>query len=125
VEWINDSKATNVDSTAVALKTFPSGVWLIAGGRGKGAPYEPLVELSRGRVKGVLTLGEDAPAIARAFQGSFPVFDCGDLAGVVSRAAALAVEGDTVLLSPACASYDQFKNFEHRGQIFKALVNAL
>ena len=122
VEWVNDSKATNVDSSLVALRAFPGNVWLILGGKGKGAPYAPLVEASRGRVKGVLTLGEDAPAIERAFHGHVPVYSCGTLEGAIDAARQRAQPGDVVLLSPACASYDQFKNFEHRGETFKALV---
>ncbi len=125
VEYINDSKATNVDSTLVALKAFEKGVWLIAGGRGKGAPYGPMVELSKGRVKAVLTLGEDAPKIAEAYRGAVDVIDCGDLASAVAQAQRRAAPGDVVLLSPACASYDQFKSFEERGERFKALVRAL
>jgi UDP-N-acetylmuramoylalanine--D-glutamate ligase len=125
IEWINDSKATNVDSVLVALKAFASGVWLIAGGRGKGAPYAPMVEASMGRVKGVLTIGEDAPAIAAAYAGKLPVHACGTLEAAVSRAAELARPGDVVLLSPACASYDQFKNFEQRGDAFRRLVKGL
>ena len=125
VEWINDSKATNVDAALVALRAFARGVWLIAGGRGKGAPYQPLVEASVGRVCGVLTLGEDAPRIAQAFQGRVPTHPCPDLAAAVARARELAKEGDVVLLSPACASYDQFKNFEERGDVFRRLVKGL
>ncbi|HLL52713.1 MAG TPA: UDP-N-acetylmuramoyl-L-alanine--D-glutamate ligase [Myxococcaceae bacterium] len=125
VEWINDSKATNVDSTLVALKAFPANVWLIAGGRGKGTPYEPMVQASMGRVKGVLTVGEDAPTVEAAYRGRIAVHACGTLERAVERARELAKEGDVVLLSPACASYDQFKNFEHRGETFKRLVGAL
>lgn len=125
VEWINDSKATNVDSSLVALKAFSQGVWLIAGGKGKGAPYQPMVDVSMGRVKGVLTIGQDAETIAAAYQGKVDVHACGDLETAISRARELAKSGDTVLLSPACASYDQFKNFEDRGEQFKQLVTAL
>ncbi|MEN9800154.1 MAG: hypothetical protein RL653_3851 [Pseudomonadota bacterium] len=125
VEWINDSKATNVDSTLVALRAFERGVWLIAGGKGKGAPYAPLVELAAGRVAGVLTVGQDAPAIEAAFRPAVPVYPCGTLAAAVTRARELAKSGDTVLLSPACASYDQFQNFEDRGEQFKRAVRAL
>jgi UDP-N-acetylmuramoylalanine--D-glutamate ligase len=125
VEWINDSKATNVDSTLVALRSFEQGVILIAGGRGKGAPYDPLVALAKQRVRAVLSIGEDAPAVEAAFQGVVPVVACRELATAVKRAKMLAKPGDTVLLSPACASYDQFKHFEHRGDTFKALVGAL
>jgi UDP-N-acetylmuramoylalanine--D-glutamate ligase len=125
VEWINDSKATNVDSSLVAMKALRGDVWLIAGGKGKGAPYEPLVEAARGKLKGVLTIGKDAPLIAAAFAGVCPVHDCGTLEKAVAQAAEISTRGDTVLLSPACASYDQFQNFEHRGDVFKSLARAL
>lgn len=125
VEWINDSKATNVDSSLVAMKALKGDVLLIAGGKGKGAPYEPLVEAARGKVKVVLTIGKDAPLIAAAFAGVCPIHDCGTIEKAVSQAAEISTRGDTVLLSPACASYDQFNNFEHRGDVFKALVKSL
>jgi UDP-N-acetylmuramoylalanine--D-glutamate ligase len=125
VEWVNDSKATNVDSSLVALRAFERGVWLIAGGKGKGAPYAPMVEASRGKVSGVLTIGQDAPAIAKAYDGVVPVHACETLANAITRARSLAKSGDVVLLSPACASYDQFKNFEDRGDTFKLLVRGL
>lgn len=125
VEWINDSKATNVDSTLVALRSFEKGVILIAGGRGKGAPYEPLVQLAPGRIRVVLTIGEDAATLQRAFEGVVPVVACRELQVAVERAQSLAQPGDVVLLSPACASYDQFKNFEDRGERFKMMVAAL
>ncbi|HEY8210283.1 MAG TPA: UDP-N-acetylmuramoyl-L-alanine--D-glutamate ligase [Myxococcaceae bacterium] len=125
VEWINDSKATNVDSSVVALRAFPGGVWLIAGGLGKGAPYAPMVELSRGKVRAVLTIGQDAPAIEAAYRGQVDVVPCGTLENAVAEARRRAGRGDVVLLSPACASYDQFKNFEDRGDTFKRLVGAL
>ena len=125
VEWVNDSKATNVDSVLVALRAFPGNLLLIAGGKGKGAPYQPMVDEGRGKVKTVLTIGQDAETIAAAYQGHAVVHPCGTLAEAVRRARELAKSGDTVLLSPACASYDQFKNFEDRGETFKRLVKAL
>ena len=125
VEWVNDSKATNVDSVLVALRAFAGDVWLIAGGKGKGAPYAPMVEAGQGKVKGVLTIGQDADALARAYANEAPVHACGTLDAAVAKARGLAKAGDTVLLSPACASYDQFKNFEDRGDTFKRLVGAL
>jgi UDP-N-acetylmuramoylalanine--D-glutamate ligase len=125
VEWVNDSKATNVDSVLVALRAFPGNLLLIAGGKGKGAPYKPMVEEGRGKVKAVLTIGKDAETIAAAYQGEAPVHPCGTLDVAVRRARELAKAGDTVLLSPACASYDQFKNFEDRGDTFKRFVQAL
>jgi len=128
VEWINDSKATNVDSASVALAAFaPSGprIVLIMGGRGKKAPYAPLRDLFPGRVKALLTVGEDAPALERELADLAPVEGCGTLADAVARAAAQVVPGDVVLLSPACASYDQFRDYEERGDTFRRLVEAL
>jgi UDP-N-acetylmuramoylalanine--D-glutamate ligase len=128
VEWINDSKATNVDSTSVGLAAFPAGaarVVLILGGRGKHASYAPLRPLFAGRVKALLTIGEDAPAIEREVGGAAATESCGTLAAAVARAAALTAPGDVVLLSPACASYDQFKSYEERGERFRQLVGAL
>lgn len=128
VEWVNDSKATNVDSTTVALAAFQPGsarVIVLMGGLGKGAPYTPLRELFPGRVKALLTLGEDAPAVERDLGDLAPTESCRDLARAVARAAALAEPGDVVLLSPACASYDQFDDYEHRGDVFRRLAEAL
>lgn len=129
VEWVNDSKATNVDSALVALRAFSGGpranVWLIAGGKGKGAPYAPLVEAGRGVLKGVLTIGKDSPLLQTAFENVTPVHTCETIQNAVRRARELAVTGDVVLLSPACASYDQFQNFEDRGDTFKRLVREL
>ncbi len=126
VEWVNDSKATNVDSSLVAMKAFDGNVWLIAGGKGKGASYEPLVEAAQGKVKGVMTIGSDAGKISDAFtHAGFGVTACETLEVAVTRLSTRAQAGDTVLLSPACASYDQFNNFEHRGDTFKRLVGAL
>ena len=125
VEWINDSKATNIDSVEKSLSAFESSVILILGGRGKGAPYAPLRELLRKKVKAVLTLGEEAEKIAAELSDAAPLTACGDLVTAVAKARELAKSGDTVLLSPACASYDQFRNFEDRGDQFKALVRRL
>jgi UDP-N-acetylmuramoylalanine--D-glutamate ligase len=128
VEWVNDSKATNVDSTQVALAAFPPGsprLVLVLGGRGKGAPYAPLRALFGGRVKALLTVGEDAPAIERELGDLAPTERAGTLAAAVARAAELTGPGDAVLLSPACASYDQFDNYEQRGEAFRRLVGEL
>jgi UDP-N-acetylmuramoylalanine--D-glutamate ligase len=125
VEWINDSKATNVDSTFVALRAFAHGVIWIAGGLGKKAPYAPLAPLLPGRVKALLTIGDDAPTLGRELGHVLPAEPCGDLATAVRRARELALPGDTVLLSPACASFDQFKSYEHRGAEFRRLVGEL
>jgi len=125
VEWVNDSKGTNVDSVEKSLSAFDAGVLLIMGGRGKGAPYAPLRALFPGRVRALLTIGEDAPRIAEELGDLAPVTACGDLRTAVAQARKLARPGDAVLLSPACASYDQFRNFEDRGDQFKALVRGL
>ena len=122
VEWINDSKATNVDSVEKSLSAFARGVIIIMGGRGKGAPYAPLRELLKAKSKAILTIGEDASRIADELG---PAIACGDLKAAVAKARELAKSGDVVLLSPACASYDQFRNFEDRGDQFKALVRGL
>ncbi|HEX9051236.1 MAG TPA: UDP-N-acetylmuramoyl-L-alanine--D-glutamate ligase [Anaeromyxobacter sp.] len=125
VEWVNDSKATNVDSTSVGLAAFPEGaarIVLIMGGRGKGAPYTPLRPLFGRRVKALLTIGEDAPAVQAQLGDLCPTEPCGTLPAAVSRAARLAGPGDVVLLSPACASYDQFHGYEERGEAFRRLA---
>ena len=95
------------------------------GGQGKQAPYAPLRPLFPGRVKALLTLGEDAPAVERELGDLAPTEGCGTLARAVERAAALAGPGDVVLLSPACASYDQFKDYLERGDAFRRLAEAL
>jgi UDP-N-acetylmuramoylalanine--D-glutamate ligase len=127
VEWVNDSKATNVDAVLTALAAFPPGqrLWLIAGGKGKGAPYAPLVQAAVGKVAGLLTVGQDGPLLQREFAAVCPVHSCETLERAVARGRELARPGEVVLLSPACASYDQFRNFEHRGEVFKELVGAL
>lgn len=122
VEWINDSKATNVDSVEKSLSAFEAGVIIIMGGRGKGAPYTPLKPLLERKARAILTIGEDASRIADELG---TVQACGTLDRAVERARQIARKGDVVLLSPACASYDQFKNFEDRGDQFKALVRGL
>lgn len=121
VAWFNDSKATNVDAAITAVRSFERGVHLIAGGRGKGAPYAPLVEAARGRVRAVYTIGEDGPAIAAAFAGAAPVVEAGTLERAVREALAAAEPGDVILLSPACASFDQFPDFRARGEAFRRL----
>jgi UDP-N-acetylmuramoylalanine--D-glutamate ligase len=100
-------------------------VILLMGGRGKGAPYTPLRALFPDRVKALFTIGEDAPAVERDLGDLVPTERAGTLAAAVARAAAAARPGDAVLLSPACASYDQFKNYEERGEAFRHLVMEL
>ncbi|HEX4808191.1 MAG TPA: UDP-N-acetylmuramoyl-L-alanine--D-glutamate ligase [Bryobacteraceae bacterium] len=122
VEYYNDSKATNVDATLKAIEAFPGPLWIILGGKDKGSPYTPLREPLREKAKTALLIGAAAPLIERDLAGSVPLVNCGTLAEAVGVTAENAREGDTVLLAPACASFDQFENFEHRGRLFKHLV---
>lgn len=122
VGYFNDSKATNVDSSIKAVNSFASNVIIILGGRDKGAPYEPLVSAMRGRVKHVLLLGEAAERIASAVGSAIPSSRVASLEKAVHESAKLATSGDVVLLSPACASYDMFENYEHRGRVFKQAI---
>ncbi len=121
VAWFNDSKGTNVDATVTAVKSFAGGVHLIAGGRGKGTPYAPLVDVSKGRVAAVYTIGEDAQKIGDAYAAAgFSVVPCGTLDVACDKAAAAAKPGEVILLSPACASFDQFRDYAQRGEAFRA-----
>jgi len=123
VVYVNDSKATNVASTVVALGAFPAGVvHVILGGQSKGQELSALRDPVK-RGKAVYTIGEDGPAIGAALEGvGVPVKECGDLEHAVAAAKSAAQVGDVVLLSPACASYDQFKDYEARGERFRELV---
>ena len=125
VEFFNDSKATNVDSAVKAVNAFERNVILILGGRDKGASYEPLVNAMRGKVKHVLLIGEAAGKIAAAVGKTFPVTRAVSLEEAVRLGFSIGVPGDVVLLSPACASFDMFENFEHRGRAFKLAVQEL
>jgi UDP-N-acetylmuramoylalanine--D-glutamate ligase len=125
VRYVNDSKATNVDSVMYALSSYEAPIVLIAGGRAKGAEFERLAHLVSERVKAAILIGEAAPTIERAFAGRTEVERAGSLGEAVRAAAALALPGDVVLLSPACASFDMFDDFEDRGRAFKAEVEAL
>jgi UDP-N-acetylmuramoylalanine--D-glutamate ligase len=124
VRWVNDSKATNVASTLVALDAFAAGtVHLILGGQGKGQDFFALRGPVGERCKAVYLIGEDAPVIAAALAGgAAPVLECGDLERAVTAARGAARAGDVVLLSPACASFDQFADFEARGERFRELA---
>ncbi len=124
VVYVNDSKATNLDSTVIALKSFDKTphIWLILGGRDKGASYEILLPYLKAYCKEVFSVGECMDKIERELKGEFPVTRCGTLQRAVDEAFAKAQKGDVVLLSPACASFDQFKDFEERGRAFKKLV---
>jgi UDP-N-acetylmuramoylalanine--D-glutamate ligase len=126
VQFYNDSKGTNVASTIKALESFEERVVLIAGGKGKGQDFAPLAEAARGRVRHAVVIGEDGPAIAAAFGAAgIPVSAAPTMAVAIDAARAEAGPGDVVLLSPACASFDMFDNYEHRGDVFKRLVGVL
>jgi UDP-N-acetylmuramoylalanine--D-glutamate ligase len=124
VRWVNDSKATNVASTVVALDAFAVGtVHLILGGQGKGQDFSALREPVERCCRAVYLIGEDAPVIATALAGlDVPTHDCGDLERAADAARASTRAGDVVLLSPACASFDQFADFEARGERFRELA---
>jgi UDP-N-acetylmuramoylalanine--D-glutamate ligase len=125
VQYYNDSKATNVDAAAKALEAFPGSLIVILGGRDKGSPYTPLRDLLRERAKGVLLIGESAEKIAAELGDTVRTEMAGTLRRAVQLAAEHAQPGDRVLLAPACSSFDQFENFEHRGRTFKELVAKL
>ncbi|MGH2853231.1 MAG: UDP-N-acetylmuramoyl-L-alanine--D-glutamate ligase [Solirubrobacteraceae bacterium] len=124
VLYVNDSKATNVASTLVALRAFPEGgVHLILGGQGKGQDFAPLRDAVAASCRAVYLIGEDARQIARALKhAEISLHECGDLERAVAAATAAAATGEVVLLSPACASFDQFPDFEARGERFLTLV---
>ena len=125
VEYYNDSKATNVDATIKALESFPANVHLILGGKDKDSDYALLNELLRDRVKRVYTIGAAAAKIESQIKGAAEIDRAETLENALNRAAATAEAGDIVLLAPACASFDQFQNYEHRGRVFKELIGAL
>jgi UDP-N-acetylmuramoylalanine--D-glutamate ligase len=125
VRYYNDSKATSVDATLKALEALDGPLWVILGGVDKGGSYLPLEQELRAKAKAVLLIGQATPVIAAELGGRVKLVECGDLETALGRASHEAVAGDTVLLAPACASYDQFKSFEQRGERFQALVKEL
>ena len=125
VRFVNDSKGTNVDATLKALESIEQPIWLIAGGRDKGGDFSRLAPLIRQRVKRLMLIGEAAPLIAQAMEGHQAMERHATLKEAVEQAASRADGGDVVLLSPACASFDMFADYQDRGRQFKALVHAL
>jgi len=125
INFINDSKATNVDSVCYALQSIESSLYLIAGGRDKGASYEPIIQYGRGKIKGVVAIGEAREKLLQMLGREFPVQFAGSMKEAVQRCFEMAFPGETVLLSPACASFDMFDNFEQRGYAFKAAIAEL
>jgi len=125
VDFYNDSKATSVDATLKAVDAFPGNLWVILGGKDKGLDYAALREPLAEKARAALLIGAAAPKIAAQLDGAVRLID----GKTMDRAIALAFEeaqpGDTVLLAPACASFDQFRNYEHRGQVFKEAVRSL
>jgi UDP-N-acetylmuramoylalanine--D-glutamate ligase len=124
VDYYNDSKATNVDATIKALESFPANIHLILGGKDKGSDYSVLNELLRQRVKRVYTIGAAAVKIESQIKG-VEIVHAETLENALRKADGVAQPGDVVLLAPACASFDQFKNYEHRGKTFKEIVRGL
>ncbi len=125
VQYYNDSKATNVDATAKAIAAFSGGIHLILGGKDKNSDYTELSELLRERVTAVYTIGAAAAKIESHLRGVVSLHSCGTLDKALSAASAAARPGEVVLLAPACASFDQFENYEQRGRVFKQLVKEL
>ncbi|MGA9115941.1 MAG: UDP-N-acetylmuramoyl-L-alanine--D-glutamate ligase [Bacteroidota bacterium] len=125
VAYVNDSKATNVDAVLRALESFTRPLVLLLGGRDKGNEYGRMVEPVRRRVRAIVAIGESARKVALAFRDVVPVEEAGNMEDAVRRASDLAAPGSTVLLSPGCASFDWFENYEHRGRCFKDIVGRL
>ena len=125
VTYVNDSKATNVDAVWYALQSFTAPLVVLIGGRDKGNDYTRLHELARAHVRAVVAIGESAAKVEAGFAGVVPVTRAHAMPEAVAAARALARRGDTVLLSPACASFDWFTDYEHRGRVFKEIVAGL
>jgi UDP-N-acetylmuramoylalanine--D-glutamate ligase len=129
IKFYNDSKATSVDATLKALEALAGDeegqIVLILGGRGKNAPYEPLAELIKTRVRALVLIGEDADNIKGQLKNYARIIRAGDMKDAVKKSFAAAEKSDVVLLAPACASFDMFKSFEQRGEVFKSEVVAL
>lgn len=124
VDYYNDSKATNVDAAVKAIAAFPGGIHLILGGKDKDSDYRLMRPLLQERVKAVYTIGAAAEKIASHIKGAVPIVPSGTLDAAVAAAAEVAQPGEIILLAPACSSFDQFENYEHRGRVFKELVMA-
>jgi UDP-N-acetylmuramoylalanine--D-glutamate ligase len=125
VSFYDDSKATNLDAAIRSILSFETPVVLIAGGRHKGADYGPLVEAAKGRVRRAVLLGESKSLMADAFEGEIPFEFARDMEDAVTRAFAAAVRDDVVLLAPACSSFDLYRDYAHRGKVFKRAVEGL
>ena len=127
IDWYNDSKGTNVGATCAAIRGLGATrpLVLIAGGDGKGADFRPLADAVSGHVRAIVVMGRDAPRIKSALAEAVPLLEAKDMQEAVSQAEHLAIPGDAVLLSPACASFDMFRNYAERGEVFVRAVNGL
>jgi UDP-N-acetylmuramoylalanine--D-glutamate ligase len=125
IGFYDDSKATNVDAALRAIQSFEKPIVLIAGGRHKGGEYRPMVGASRGKVKAAILMGESRQLMADAFEGIIPYVFAEDMRDAVDRAFSIAAKDDVVLLAPACSSFDMFKDYAHRGNVFKMEVERL
>jgi UDP-N-acetylmuramoylalanine--D-glutamate ligase len=125
VDYYNDSKATSVDATLKAMDAFPGKLWVILGGKDKGSDYTLLRNSLHSKARAALLIGAASSIIRSQIKGSVPLIDSATLDNAVAEAYRHATPGDTVLLAPACASFDQFQSYEHRGRVFKELVRGL
>jgi UDP-N-acetylmuramoylalanine--D-glutamate ligase len=125
IDFYNDSKATSVDATLKAIDAFGGGLWVILGGKDKGLDYTALREPLREKARAALLIGAAAGKITAALDGAVPLADLKTLDAAIEYAFREGKPGDTVLLAPACASFDQFRSYEHRGEVFKQVVNEL
>jgi UDP-N-acetylmuramoylalanine--D-glutamate ligase len=125
IDFYNDSKATNVDATLKAVDAFAGGLWVILGGKDKGSDYTVLREPLAAKARAALLIGAAATKIQGHLAGAVPLVAAGTLEEAVRHAYREALPGDTVVLAPACASFDQFRSYEHRGRVFKDLVARL
>jgi len=125
IEFYDDSKGTNVGAVVAALDGFPRKVVLIAGGKDKGGSYTPLAEVMKRNGRAAVLIGEAAPKIRAALKGVVPVEMAGDMDDAVERAAGLAERGDAVVLSPACSSFDMFRDYAHRAEVYRTAVQTL
>jgi UDP-N-acetylmuramoylalanine--D-glutamate ligase len=125
VRFVNDSKATNIEAALRAIQSFGAGLVVILGGKFKGGDFADLREALKARTASVVAIGEATPLIHQALEPAVPVHDASDMVAAVRTAFALASPGDTVLLAPACSSFDMFVNYAERGQVFKREVRRL
>ena len=125
IDYYNDSKATSVDATLKAIDAFDGGLWVILGGKDKGLDYSLLREPLAAKAHAALLIGAAASKIADQLKGAVQLVEVQTIDGAIAHAYRHGRPGDTLLLAPACASFDQFRSYEHRGEVFKQLVNQL